>query len=409
MASRKETWKKLTGVLFGCLILFHGVANPVFEQLDISQHLKNLCNPLNSDRTLAFSNDFYLTTPTIKDQAFGNDLNFSPPQLLTSSTQPQTLFNLMSYQEVLPITITVDMDTIKSYRNSKEDIKATIHFKDKNAELLEWDAKLEIRGRFRRTHCVVPPLKLNFKKSQLRAAGLAAFDDFDLVTHCLHEPDWAKELVMKEYLAYKLYNEITPYSYRVQMIKITFKNLDTGKEDEMWGFLVEDTAELSARINAEKLDTLIISPHDLDESSFNNMFIFQSMIGNVDWGIKPIRNLKLFRREEAFIPIPYDFDFSALVDAPYAKFTVNSFLRSKEQLKLLDNPGWPPPLKTTLSFFQSKREAMLNTIQKATILPLASLDWVVRHIDAYLNQPYRMVIPTQEALLLKEKSEGDEK
>ena len=42
------------------------------------------------------------------------------------------------------------------------------------------------------------------------------------------------------------------------------------------------------------------------------------MIGNRDVNVATGKNVKVLRSNFGFIPIPYDFDFSLFVDAPYA-------------------------------------------------------------------------------------------
>jgi hypothetical protein len=42
------------------------------------------------------------------------------------------------------------------------------------------------------------------------------------------------------------------------------------------------------------------------------------MIGNTDWSMPGTHNMKLVRRGEVYLPIPYDLDFAGLVEAPYA-------------------------------------------------------------------------------------------
>ena len=49
------------------------------------------------------------------------------------------------------------------------------------------------------------------------------------------------------------------------------------------------------------------------------MSIFQYMIGNLDWSVLKSHNIALFRREDGtIIPLPFDFDYSGLVNAEYA-------------------------------------------------------------------------------------------
>ena len=49
------------------------------------------------------------------------------------------------------------------------------------------------------------------------------------------------------------------------------------------------------------------------------MMLFEYMIGNTDWSTYALHNMELVRKEDGdHLPIPYDFDFSGLVNTIYA-------------------------------------------------------------------------------------------
>ena len=56
----------------------------------------------------------------------------------------------------------------------------------------------------------------------------------------------------------------------------------------------------------------------LDPQAAAVLALFEYMIGNTDWSITAFHNMKVMRVGLEYYPIPYDFDFSGLVDAPYA-------------------------------------------------------------------------------------------
>jgi len=59
-------------------------------------------------------------------------------------------------------------------------------------------------------------------------------------------------------------------------------------------------------------------PSDFQQEQAALMYVFQFMIGNTDWAISQFHNVKALRIGSEYFPIPYDFDWSGLVDAPYA-------------------------------------------------------------------------------------------
>ena len=153
----------------------------------------------------------------------------------------RSLFDILQYQEILEVTLEMDMQAVLGDRRNEEKHQAIFSFRDASAQYQEWLAKVKVRGKFRRLKCeAMPPLKLNFKKGHLAAAGLALFDDMKLVTHCVNDDEQAKNLLVREYLAYKIYNELTTQSYRVQFVKINYKDSDSENSFIQYGFLIED-------------------------------------------------------------------------------------------------------------------------------------------------------------------------
>ncbi|MEL6866874.1 MAG: hypothetical protein AAFP19_20790 [Bacteroidota bacterium] len=248
-------------------------------------------------------------------------ISFLGNSSLFADTRSSTLFNLMSYQEVLEMSLEFDLDALIGNRRNEGSEKGLLTFKDANGKKQEWLTKVSLRGKFRRMRCEeMPPLKLKFKKDHLLANDLLPFNDMKLVTPCVSDKQTAKELIVKEYLAYKLYNELSNASYRVQLVRITYKDSKSRKKSKHWGFIIEDTAELRSRLNADKCESCFGLPiEQFSQDQLKVIQIFQYMIGNADWNVKIGRNIKrVITGKQQYQAIPYDFDSSGLVDAPYA-------------------------------------------------------------------------------------------
>jgi hypothetical protein len=235
-----------------------------------------------------------------------------------SFAQSQSIFDVMNHEEVLEMTIEADLDSLQNSRRSDDYQQAYLTFKDKNKHTQSWKMKLRTRGKYRRSICEMPPLKMKFKKAELAAAGLNDFNDMKLVTHCVEDKAEAKALLMKEYLTYQMYAKLTEYSYRTQLVRITYKDIKTGRKFKNWGFLIEDTAQLASRMEAEKCDCWGTTDFDFHHGTSEMVALFQYMIGNEDFIINALKNVKTFRKNGKLIPVPYDFDFSGIVNASYA-------------------------------------------------------------------------------------------
>jgi len=58
---------------------------------------------------------------------------------------------------------------------------------------------------------------------------------------------------------------------------------------------------------------------DLDAKEGAKFALYEFMIGNTDWSIYALHNVRILASEGArYVPVAYDFDFSGLVNAHYA-------------------------------------------------------------------------------------------
>lgn len=296
-----------------------------------------------------------------------------------------SIFDIMNYSEVLEMTLETNISTLKDNRRSEDKQKGILRFEDANGQKQTWEIKAALRGRFRRLNCEMPPLKLDFKKSALSEAGLTKWDDIKLVTNCVPDKNEAKTLILKEYLAYQLYNQISPNSYRTQLVKVTYIDTATGKKEKQWGFLIEDTAQLEARMKAEKVESFGHDYKDFDAPTVENVAIFQYLIGNTDWKLNIGHNLKFFKQNGKIIAVPYDFDFSGLVNAPYAIPNPDYDLISVQERMLPDLPAEFQDWHDTVYFFQGKKEELLKVVKNLKILNKEHRDEVTTYLNSYLN------------------------
>lgn len=297
----------------------------------------------------------------------------------------KSIFEVMNHKEVLSVTLEADFAAVDSSRKNNDKHKAVLSFQDEQGINQHWTVKLQTRGNFRRMKCEMVPLKIHFKKKDLKAAGLAKYDDLKLVTHCVSNKSAAKALLQKEYLAYKLYNQVTDYSFRVQLLKINYVDTKTGKKTKHWAFLIEDTAEVKDRIDAiAKVDNHLNLPRDTFHNGMLKIAsVFQYMIGNADYDLNVGRNMKYFIKNDKVIPVPYDFDFSGLVDAPYAIPNPNFGIASVKERIFLGFKEDADNLKGTLAFYKTKRLALLETVDRFTTLDSSNREEIIYYLNSF--------------------------
>lgn len=187
------------------------------------------------------------------------------------------------------------------------------------------DPALEVdirpRGHFRRQRkiCDFPPLRLDVKKKQVENTLFAGQDKIKLVTHCQTGREEYEQYVVLEYLVYRILNLFTEHTFRARLVDLTY--IDTaGREDSLHtvGILLESEEELAARLGGTMFE-VGMSAGEIQPDYMALIDVFQYLVGNTDWSVAGLHNVVLLDAGFQYYSIPYDFDFTGLVDARYAR------------------------------------------------------------------------------------------
>ena len=193
------------------------------------------------------------------------------------------------------------------------------------ADGTEHAIKVRLRGKSRLRVCDFLPLRLNFRKSEVGGTLFAEQDKLKLVVPC-HTSERAEENLVEEYAIYRIFNLLTSASYRVRLVRMTFEDTaGDGDSLRIHSFLLEPDGQLAARLGGETPDLTEVSLNWLDKQHMALVYVFQYLVGNVDWSLVTpeseencCHNGTLVRTEAGLLYVPYDFDLSGFVDAPYA-------------------------------------------------------------------------------------------
>jgi hypothetical protein len=186
---------------------------------------------------------------------------------------------------------------------------------------------VRVRGksRSREEICEFPPLRLRFEAQ----TGMAeAEKKLKLVTHC-QNGDRGDANVMEEYAAYRTFGLLSPVSFRVRPLWISYEDTE-GRLDKhakrRYGFLIEPLEQLALRTGGVPLELEGVSLSMLDPDQAALVYVFQYMIGNTDWSLVTgdgaehcCHNGALLEIDERIHYVPYDFDLTGLVNPSYAK------------------------------------------------------------------------------------------
>lgn len=301
------------------------------------------------------------------------------PEDTTTTGRQQSFFDRLTNPDVTRFTLTFDVDALSDMKRSDDYFPATFSHQGEN-----WEAEIKVRGRYRRRLCDFPPLKLKLSKDMLEAAGLQRHNKFKLVTHCSDNFD-ANDNVLREQLAYDMYRLITGEGYRTQLVQVTYQNAKTGEAVERFGILIEDTDEMAQAAGGEECDDCFnLSQEKYVPGNLEQVTLFEYMIGNADFGIKMPRNVKLVQQQAGgqFKAVPYDFDFSGLVDAEYAIPNPDLDQSHVKQRMWMWEFGSSNTMEATIKHFQSKEADVMNLVENYPHLSTRSK----RQISKFLGE-----------------------
>jgi len=141
------------------------------------------------------------------------------------------------------------------------------------------------------------------------------------------------EYIIREWLVYELYNLLTPQSFRARLVQTTLIDDKTQKQrGPFYGILLEEEKQMAKRNGMQPLERKL-KPTLIQKDAFLRMAVFEYLIGNTDWSVQYLQNIKLLVADSTANPIavPYDFDHAGVVDAPYAKPASALEMRSVRQ------------------------------------------------------------------------------
>lgn len=244
---------------------------------------------------------------------------------IKAQTPKTSIFQSLTADELPKITLEMDFTTVKANKKTNTYFPASLT----TGNGKKWELEVKSRGKYRRKTCEFPPLKLKFKKKMLKSEGLDTLNEVKLILPCF-DSDMGSDLVVKEYLIYKMFESLTQACVKVKLIKLTLMDTHTGKKYEAMAMLAEDEEETNARLKGQIVEQYGLPLDSLQMNQLALVVMFEYMIGNTDWDISMIRNVRTIRATESgkIVIIPYDFDFSGFVSAPYASPSSDTGLKS---------------------------------------------------------------------------------
>jgi hypothetical protein len=320
--------------------------------------------------------------------------SFNEKQITNNATAYKTTFekDLFESDEILSLSLKGNIRQLLNDRGEKPTYHPiTLAYKNKDSNEVNLPVQIKARGHFRKLkeNCKYPPLQINFPADVDRLSSVfKGQKKLKLVMPCAGE-----DYIIREWLVYKIYNLITPKSFRARLVRIDLDDIKSKKQAApFYGFLIEDEKHMAARNKAIAVEEKL-RPEQTKQDVFLTMAVFQFLIGNTDWSVQYLQNIKLLKTDSfpQLITVPYDFDHCGIVNAPYAHPAEELLMKSVQErryrgycmtdLKVFEKP---------IALFNRLKIDIYNLFTKCSLLDAKNIRSITKYLDEFyatINDP----------------------
>jgi hypothetical protein len=187
-----------------------------------------------------------------------------------------------------------------------------------------------------------------------------------------------------------MYNLLTDSSFRVKLLQIDYIDAkDRMKPSTRYGFLIESNNDLAERLQGVRIDRPGVNTWDTDNYHTSLTALFQYMIGNTDWAIPVPHNFKLVRPaapNSDILAIPYDFDYSGMVNTVYAVPDENLNI---ESVRIRVYRGFCLPsqdhYQQLFKLFLKNKSAMFSLVEDFKLLDKKSHREMINYLEEFYH------------------------
>jgi hypothetical protein len=294
-----------------------------------------------------------------------------------------------------PIEITVSgpvSEIVRKAASSTDPRPATLAYAGETHAI-----ELSARGNARRRPevCKFPPLRVKFAAPPGEGSLFRKQKSLKLVTHCRAAASF-QQTTLLEYAAYGMYNQLTEASFRVRLAKVRYVDEPSGKTvAERLGFFIEDEDDLARRVGMEEVEAgrLTLAQHDAAAAA--RAVLFFHMIANHDWSMiagpdgECCHNGKLLgptkTATEGLVFVPYDFDYSGFVDAPYALAPEEIDIKSVRTRFYRGDCALNDEARRAAALFRERRAAIEGAVRGTPHLEAKTVRKAVKYLAGFFN------------------------
>jgi hypothetical protein len=276
---------------------------------------------------------------------------------------------LFRSKEPLAMSLQADFKTVFKDRDSMSTKRypAILKYVGEKNDTVTLDVKLGTRGHFRLKKCDFVPLKVYFDKEKTKSTLFTGEGSLKLTPHCMSGDRHAQNIYV-EYAIYGMYNLLTPISLEARLATITWLDPANPKFTVTRpGFWTQDEDDMAKEVRGKVIMQQGGTAGDMDARQMAVTDVFQYMIGNTDFSMSFLHNYRVLQVDTSltgYYPMAYDFDWSGLVDAPYATPDYRLPIRRVTQ-RLYRGSCHPADLLTNVvvPLFKAKKDSIYDVLR----------------------------------------------
>ena len=261
----------------------------------------------------------------------------------------------------LVATLTTNIRQIRNDRKDEAPWRAASwSFTGADGQPVVLPIRVRTRGIWRLNNCEFPPLRLNFAKKDAQGTAFEGLDKPKLVNYCRNN-DRFEQYVLQELQLYRVYQLLTPASHRARLMRMTYVDSASGKTHATrMGIMLEEPDAMAERLGGQMLEQQGADKEDLDPQQNLLFGVFQYFAANSDWSTLMLHNVELVVRRDdgVLLPVAFDFDFSGVVNAPYATPDPKIPIRHVRQRIYRGMCAPPEQLSQVFALFNQKKDAI---------------------------------------------------
>lgn len=297
-----------------------------------------------------------------------------------------------------PIALTLESDFKAVFKDrdsmSTKTFPGKLKFVGEKGDSVSLDVTLSTRGHFRLRTCDFLPLKVAFNKEQTKGTIFGGEGSLKLGTHCKNGERYLQNTYV-EYATNQMYNLLTPMSLKSRLTTVTYVDPGNPKftttQPAIW---FQDQDDMVKEFGGKIVMQQGASGMDMEPRQMAINDVFQYFIGNTDFSVYALHNYRIMQKDSALVynAIAYDFDWSGLVNQPYAF----PDYRLKEKYRIIRVTDrlyrgvvcYPSDmLNDVLGTFRSKKDSLLGTLRAIKELTPAR----IKEAEEFLGKFYREI------------------